>query len=287
MYTEHPIVVGVDGSSADDTALRWAIAEAQTRNTWVRIVRAFRKMPASGSTNGYGDAPIVDTEQFYAEKLLARAERQVKKLDPRIEVQTAALEGDAVSVFVDESARASVVVLYSRRLTSRISAVLRSVGSGVAARTSCPAVAVREITTESATDAAVIGVDGTPQSEDLLEFGFDYASRHQLPLRAVQCWHPRPLSSITSHSKTAPTSINEELSDLLANWSDKYPDVVVQHKVVHEHPVAGLVAESATSRLLIVGSRGHSAFTSSLLGSVSQGVLHQAACPVAVIPSRN
>jgi len=55
---------------------------------------------------------------------------------------------------------------------------------------------------------------------------------------------------------------------------------------VRAHPVAGLVAESLSQELLVVGARSRHARLASLLGSVSQGVLHHATCPVAVIHPR-
>ena len=55
--------------------------------------------------------------------------------------------------------------------------------------------------------------------------------------------------------------------------------------VIREHPVAGLVLASAAQYLLVVGSRGRHALAGILLGSVSQGVLHHATCPVAIVPT--
>jgi nucleotide-binding universal stress UspA family protein len=57
--------------------------------------------------------------------------------------------------------------------------------------------------------------------------------------------------------------------------------------VVRDHPVAGLVAASAGQDLLVVGSRSGHARVAALLGSVSQGVLHHATCPVAVVHPRH
>lgn len=61
--------------------------------------------------------------------------------------------------------------------------------------------------------------------------------------------------------------------------------VAVHPEVLREHAVAGLVAASTTQKLLVVGSRSRHARVGTSLGSVSQGVLHHATCPVAVVPT--
>jgi nucleotide-binding universal stress UspA family protein len=83
----------------------------------------------------------------------------------------------------------------------------------------------------------------------------------------------------------APARADAWLSEALAGWREKYPDVVVHAEVIRAHPVAGLVSASTAQYLLVVGKHGHHAMTGTLLGSVSQGVLHHATCPVAVVPS--
>lgn len=45
-------------------------------------------------------------------------------------------------------------------------------------------------------------------------------------------------------------------------------------------------AEKQHIRCIVMGSRGHSAFVGSVLGSVSQGTLYRANCPVIIVPSQ-
>jgi nucleotide-binding universal stress UspA family protein len=53
---------------------------------------------------------------------------------------------------------------------------------------------------------------------------------------------------------------------------------------VQGHPVQVLAKASEHALGLVVGTRGHGGFTGMLLGSVSQGVLHYARCPVITVP---
>ena len=48
-------------------------------------------------------------------------------------------------------------------------------------------------------------------------------------------------------------------------------------------PARALLTLGESADLIVVGSRGRGGFTGLLLGSVSQGVLHHARVPVAVV----
>lgn len=50
------------------------------------------------------------------------------------------------------------------------------------------------------------------------------------------------------------------------------------------HPAEELVRQSASARLIVVGSRGQGAFRETLLGSTSAAVAIHASCPVVVVP---
>ena len=69
----------------------------------------------------------------------------------------------------------------------------------------------------------------------------------------------------------------------LEPWREKYPDVRLLAEAVPGHPGHLLAVASQHAALVVVGSRGRGTLTETLLGSVSQAVLHHAHCPVAVL----
>jgi nucleotide-binding universal stress UspA family protein len=283
-----PIVVGIDGSEEAMLALRWALDEAQTQHLPVRLVYAYSGTHTYGSMSVYADLQIQDLEivRAAANKILTAAKRDAVEIAPDIEVSTHADDGEPSPILLEESKSASTIVLGSRRLGATGSAMLGSVGAAVSARAACPVVVVRGPAGDPAEGAGVVvGVDTREDSQAVLGYAFDFASRHGAPLHAVLCWHVDLLAEMMwSPMPPAPPKSDAWLSEALAGWRENYPDVEVHAGVVRERAVAGLVAESAAQQLLVVGSRGRHALAGTLLGSVSQGVLHHATCPVAVVP---
>jgi nucleotide-binding universal stress UspA family protein len=284
----HPVVAGVDGSPTTNAVLRWAIADARTRNVPLRLVLAYDWHYTHPRLPLYSEIPETDVHlpRHIAEQAVAELIAQATNLGA-VDVAGEAVDGEPVDVLLDESLSASQLVLGSRRLSALGSSVLGSVSASVAARAACPAVVLRGpagMPEEGA--GVVVGADGSPRSQLVLEYGFDYASRHRLPLRAVLCWHPDLLAVMSWRPEPPPPErVDAWLAETLAGWQHKFPDVVVHTEVMHEHPTAGLVLASATQDLLVVGSHGRRAFIGTMLGSTSQGVLHHAVCPVAVVPT--
>ncbi|MEO7259960.1 MAG: universal stress protein [Jatrophihabitantaceae bacterium] len=282
-----PVVVGIDELSTSEAALRWGIEQAGLLATTLRLVCAYRWAFISPGEMGY-EVPAIERQELlqHAENTLRRACEQASALAPELAVESAAVDGDAVSVLLAESSHAAVLILGSRQLKTFGSVVLGSVAAAVSARAQCPVVVLRVPAGDPAEEPAVIvGVDGTEGSEAVIAFGFDYASRNRLPLKAVLCWKDHFSVGPWQHTRRSFERAEFWLSEALAGWREKYPDVEVRSGVIHDGPVPGLVADSVGQNLLVVGTRGRNALAGTLLGSVSQGVLHHALCPVAVVPS--
>ncbi|TAM91104.1 MAG: universal stress protein [Jatrophihabitans sp.] len=178
-----------------------------------------------------------------------------------------------------------MVVVGSRQLGTLAGAVLGSVSTAAAgAGTGIVVVVGSPPGLEGDRPDVVAGIDGSPVSQQVLAFAFDEASRRGRRLRVVYCWPKDTLAEMQWRvAPPAPERAERWLAETLAGWQEKFPDVTVVRQVVREHPVDGLVRESASQELLVVGARARRGRFASWLGSVSQGVLHHATCPVAVV----
>jgi nucleotide-binding universal stress UspA family protein len=289
MIAERPIVVGIDASAGAEAALRWALADAATCKAPVRVVCAYRRTVEYDPMLMWSGLPERELEhsRSVAAEVVAEAIARAAALDASVQVQGEAIDGNPVPVLAEESHRGSLLVLGSRHRSAVGASFLGSVSAGVAARSACPVVVLGgPAAPASEAPAVVVGVDGTEESELLLSFAFDHASRHRVPLRALLVWHPDLLAGMLLRAVPAvPTRAELWLSEALAGWREKYPNVEVHGSVIRDHPAAALTAWASSAQLLVVGSRGRHALVGTLLGSVSQAVLHHATCPVAVVPT--
>ncbi len=279
-----PVVVGVDGGDASGMAVRWALADARSRRAPLRLVHV-RQAPSDDSWDQPpwrdGGPPLTESDGLLEEALAEVRARPASE----VTVTGARVDGSRVGVLVSESELASVLVVGARGLGRLTGAVLGSVSSAVAARASCPVVVVRGLAGYPE-GHVVVGLDGGNQCERVLEYAFDHASRHRLPLRAVLC--RRPTTGATPSDRQGGDSrarASHAMAAAMAGWQDKYPDVPVERHVLEGHPVDCLLEEALQAHLLVVGARGRNALPGTLLGSVSQGVLHHATSPVAVVHS--
>jgi nucleotide-binding universal stress UspA family protein len=81
----------------------------------------------------------------------------------------------------------------------------------------------------------------------------------------------------------AKTDEQQLLAERLAGWTEKYPDVRVERLVTCGPPTRSLLEQAAEAQLVVVESRGRGEFVGLVLGSVSNALVHRAACPVVVV----
>ena len=282
------VVVGYDGSPQADLAVSWAAAEAALRGRGLTIVHAILPSVAAGSL-GAGLAPspelIGQLETNAHDQLEARA-TTLRPLD----VLTSVTIGGPSGVLLEASETADVVVVGSRGRGGFASLILGSVAAQVAAHAACPVVTIRKAPADDAREI-VVGIDATPGSEAALAFAFDEASRHGWTLIAVHAWDIPAYDLLVVPNGPVPVGLadvaDEEVrmsAEVLAGFRDSYPDVEVQEHLVKGPPVSSILTASTNPAMIVVGTRGHGPTVGALLGSISNGVLHKATVPVAVVP---
>lgn len=136
-------------------------------------------------------------------------------------------------------------------------------------------------------DLIVVGVDGSPESVAALTWAAHYGKASGARIRAVLVWHyPSPVGP--APPGVAPESISDEVRETMTRHltgaiAKGAPEAQIEPLIGYGHPAEVLVDASREADLLVVGSRGHGAFTGMLVGSVSLHCVHHAFCPVVVV----
>ncbi|KRE55420.1 universal stress protein [Phycicoccus sp. Soil748] len=283
--TTRPVVVGVDGRPHTRNALDWAIDEAVRRRCAIKLVHG-RSVPVQGPHI----EPLMAASDEVAKRVLHEAEQRIHSVSPSTPVSTATGIGSPGALLVDASTGAGLVVVGARGRGTVSSAFLGSSSVDVAARAHCPVVVVRELpTTSSPASGVVVGSDGSPLSTTAIGEAFDEAHARQAPPTVVHTWlldyddSNFPLVDAEALQDRMVRQASDLTAQAVADWSQKFPDVDVRVRVLNAHPVEALAELSREAELVVVGSRGRGGFRGLLLGSVSQGVLHHAHCPVMVV----
>jgi len=273
-----PVVVGTDGSDPAYQAMRWAATYAARVGAPLRVVHA-HVWPAMHIADGRTE--LAPGLREAARATLDGAVAALADDVPGVQVEAVVVDGLATSVLVEQSTRARLVVVGTRGLGGVGALLLGSTAVELAVRAHAPVVVVRE---SSGADLdfrfpVLVGVDGSTPSEAALDFAFDFADQTGATVLAVHVQTPGgpPLSMLETEG-------DGEVAALVQTWRDKHPDVRVDSRHVAGHAAGALVDLSRDAAMVVVGSRGRGGFRGLFLGSVSQGLMHHAHCPVVVIP---
>ena len=284
------VTIGYDGSTDAEAALAWGLAFADRHDASVRIVQAFDPSQHTMRLVGGGGAEAAQRLYVLAREQLQQARDRSKDDHPHLQIKSVLEPALPDDLLIDESRIAETVVVGSRG-QSRMSTLLAgSTASNVAARAHCTVVAVRNRPDPHPRGkGVVVGTDGSPVAEAAIGFAFQQATELSGSLTVVHAWTDvmtvGALGSVVPRHDPLDYSReqNRLLVESLAAWADKFPEVDVRVQIIRGHAVNTLAAASADAELLVVGCHGHSVLRGMVLGSVSQGLLHRASVPVAIV----
>jgi nucleotide-binding universal stress UspA family protein len=139
-------------------------------------------------------------------------------------------------------------------------------------------------------ETIVVGVDGSECARTALRIAAQEAALRGARLRIVSVWEvpstlyaggfaPGDQSLLDGFRENAEIVVREAVAEA----EGLQPSVRCEGTTLEGQPAEVLLQEARDASLIVVGNRGRGGFTSLLLGSVSQQVVHHAPCPVLVV----
>ena len=287
------IVVGVDGSSAADLALDWAVRQAVLEHRPLTVVHAAHLLGTNGlawlDTTGIDDGRLLDNLRVGGHDVLSDATARAHSSEPELVVHEVLSASDPRTALLELAAEATAVIVGSRGRGPVSSLLLGSVSVAVSKNAWCPVVVVRPGDSDIPRQGILVGVDGTQHSRPAVEFAYQMAALRSLPLTVVHCFWDA--AHLTSAERDVPDheagleDLRRLLSDAVSETRKKFPDVQDHLQLMRGFSDQRLVQASQVMDLMVVGSHRSGSVEKFAFGSIASTVAEHARCSVAVVPS--
>ena len=141
-------------------------------------------------------------------------------------------------------------------------------------------------------NGVTVGVDGSEQSLNALQFAAQEASNHDLPLNIVTAYSIPVFAASSMDAGYASmddeafrASALETVEDAASHIKQFIGDGLTVRTFVESGDAAGVLLDFAEEAdLMVVGRRGRGGFMGRLLGSVSTAIPAHAKCPTIIVP---
>jgi nucleotide-binding universal stress UspA family protein len=135
------------------------------------------------------------------------------------------------------------------------------------------------------TPRIVVGIDGSPDSEEALRWAIAQVERMGATVEAVTAWEV-PISIVivpTATEEDYENRAREVLQATIDAVLDGTPPVPVSAYPIEGRPANALTNQARGADLLVIGSHGRGELPGMHLGSVASYCVHHAPCPVVVL----
>lgn len=285
------IVVGVDGSPSARRAAQWAAQEASARKLPVLLAASYTVPQFLYAEGMLPSRTIIEELEAQAQRCIDDAATAIREVTDGVELMQQLHEGSPISMLLEFSKEADMVVVGSRGLGGVVGALLGSVSASLVGHAHCPVVVVRadmELTPQH--NRIVVGADGSSVSELAVQAAYREARAHGAELVAVNAWLDRSVSSTLAgvnlsaldweQAKAGQIAmVQEQLEKCGEGDAGITPQIVIRR----EYPELALAETGKGARMIVVGSHGRGGFTGMLLGSTSRALLRLSPVPLMVV----
>ncbi|GAA1077242.1 universal stress protein [Nocardiopsis metallicus] len=182
--TRGAIVAAYNGSPSSERALDWAADEARRRGLPLRVVYAFTWPLHHSLPRGL---PGFDVDE-YARRVIDRARHRALERVPGLEVETERFTAEPEPMLLLETHTAHTLVVGAGRMKAVDTVLPGSMAMALLVAASCPVVVVPEREPGPVLGRVMVGVDGSDQAGEALEWAFAEADTREAVLRAVSVY---------------------------------------------------------------------------------------------------
>lgn len=276
-------IVGLDGSDGSASALRWAAAVARDRGERVRPVAAWHVPLAIWLTSG---RRVIDVDRVGIEAEMAvHAADAVAQLDDGGAVdEPSVVEGHPAQVLCEMAGAETPVVVGRRGVSALRHRLLGSVSQYLATHAAGPVVVVPDGWAASPLQRIVVGFDGSEDAAAALRWALDMAP-DGAEIEMLVAIDVIPWLSPELVSDRQPEVVDAARERISAAADEVDPDGRAVRRFVLHGPRQALAESLRDADLVVVGPRGIGRLARAVLGSVTTWLLHDARCPIAVVPN--
>lgn len=252
-----PVVVGIDGSHTAIHAALWAVDEAVSRDTALRLVHVIDRPAAQDDS----------LEVQSAEAALRAADAAIQETHKPVKVETAIVRGKPQTALIEESRAAAMICVGSVGIGRLTRMLLGSTVADLARAAHCPVAIIRtDDASRSLSGCIAVAVEDSPGGAEVMRTALDEARLRNACVLAMGVEH----WGVESNRRH------------LSAWRRRYPDVRVDMVTAYGGPANFLARDDRGIQLAVVG-RGDGKRVEQLIGPVKGGLYPHADCSVLVV----
>lgn len=284
--TNSPVVVAVDGSERNLSAVHWAADEAAATGADLILVTAVENLLERPPRS------YVNEAQRQAQAMLTELAESLETQVPRSRIHTVVELGSPEMVLLKRFHEPGVIVVGTRGLGAVSRLLVGSTSIALAGRSPVPLAVIPDSWSqaEHAGEPVVVGIDPYGDQERLVMLAAARAEARGVSLVAVHGWtgpiaYPFGPASMVVELKQWALQAHEEFEKLVASWRNRFPGLTIQSAHVDQPPSTAVLDAAEAGQAILLGRSASHRFVGLPIGSVTRVVLHHATCPVIVVPS--
>lgn len=288
--TRNTVLVGVDGTADGERAVWYAAALASHENLDLRLVHVPHEIAFYAPTMPY--LPPTTMREI-GESVLEKAAKHAEETGfDAARITTVLADGPRTTMLIKHAHGARCIVLGTR--ASTLQHLLTGATSlSVVAHSPVPVHCVPRSWSHDRSHSGrfVVGVDGSDADPDVLEEAFAEATTWGAALEIVHAWRPVSPYDAAIMGRVLredwEKTTRDHLTPRIEAVAAAHPGVDWDLRLDYERVPVALHEAAVDAELLILGRHGHNPPLGLLVGSNTRTLVHNATCPIVVVPVRS